>query len=1097
MAQRRAGVLATACVTLLLGACGPGEPDEPQDQPDAQHIEEQPDAGDKRPGGDDVQAQVPSPPRDVVAVAGDASATVSWLEPATNGGRAVTGYVVTASDGATYESAKTSLLVEGLTNKTAYTFKVVARNAIGESAPSAPSNEVVPYTVPGAVSEVVAEPGLGKATVSWHAPDDDGGSPVTGYVVTASNGTTREVSTTSVEYEGLTPGIGYSFTVAAVNAAGRGPWSPLSNVVTLFAAPGAPTDVLALPEGDKAVVSWWAPPSDGGSPITHYEVTASDGSKRQSTETTLAFDGLAFGVAHSFTVAAFNAYGGGPNSNRSNEVVLITVPGPPQNVVGVRGPRSVGLRWSPPLSNGGHAITKYDVYGSNGEVYSSTTEKLDVMGLTNGVAYTFTVHAVNSVGQGPASEPSQPTIPGTLPGAPRNLTVSHADGSVTLSWQPPEDDGGYPIQSYFLRQDITTLHPVTDTTLTLYATPTGTLNLTQNYLFDVVALNGVGMGPPSEGLRDVNVMVRPRPPASVSAVAGNGRVTVSWDAGWDGGGTLKGYRVTGSDGSTREAPASPLVVEGLVNGVSYSFTVTTLTEELGASDPSMPSNQVTPASPPQAPTAVTATATLGGAAVSWTAPDDDGGAPVHSYRVTPVPLPSGFTPVSTSSTSLRVDGLQVGSPVSFVVEAMNGVGMGPASLPSNQVVPAALPGPPLDIIARLDETDDRTIHVSWQPPSSDGFSEIVGYEVRTDVQEEPYQASSNELTLTELERSKFYVFSVRAKTIFGEGEWSATSNSVQVPDVPGLPPRVNAEQKSPGVVLVSWGQAPDNSSPIIEYEVRTSSGDTHVTSALEYQLTGLHGGTTYSFDIRARNAVGHGPWAKTNDVAVVTPPLVVTNVVADIHDTGLRVSWSAPAADGGRSITEYRVKLGEWARVVLPSSMTVDFPDLQEGAAFTASVAAVNEVGEGPSGSSEPVTYVDRQWAQWVVPATPDYTLVGDVVRDERTGLEWQRVAAPLAMTWSEAVSYCEGLSLGGASDWRLPTLIELSSLVDFSKSPTIDTTVFTGLPVAAPWEQPAARYWSATLFAPAPGAAWVRSFDSGSRPRTVLTEPQSVRCVR
>ena len=89
----------------------------------------------------------PLPPRNVSAVAGNASATVSWDAPAYDGGSPITGYTVTSSPGsatATAGASDRSAVVSGLTNGTSYTFTVKAANAIGESKPSSPSNAVTP-----------------------------------------------------------------------------------------------------------------------------------------------------------------------------------------------------------------------------------------------------------------------------------------------------------------------------------------------------------------------------------------------------------------------------------------------------------------------------------------------------------------------------------------------------------------------------------------------------------------------------------------------------------------------------------------------------------------------------------------------------------------------------------------------------------------------------------------------------------------------------------------------------------------------------------------------------------------------------------------
>ena len=77
-------------------------------------------------------------------------------------------------------------------------------------------------------------------------------------------------------------------------------------------------------------------------------------------------------------------------------------------------------------------------------------------------------------------------------------------------------------------------------------------------------------------------------------------------------------------------------------------------------------------------------------------------------------------------------------------------------------------------------------------------------------------------------------------------------------------------------------------------------------------------------------------------------------------------------------------------------------------------------------------------------------------ITDHRTGLIWQQVWAG-AMTWSSALSYCEGLYLGGRSDWRLPNFKEIESLPDERYYPVLNTNFF---PFAY-----ASQYWSSTTF--------------------------------
>ena len=101
------------------------------------------------PGVPCITITVPGAPTGVVATAGNAFASVAFVAPANNGGSAITGYTVTSNPGGiTVSGGSSPINVTGLTNNTAYTFTVVATNAVGNSVASAASTAVTPGPPP-------------------------------------------------------------------------------------------------------------------------------------------------------------------------------------------------------------------------------------------------------------------------------------------------------------------------------------------------------------------------------------------------------------------------------------------------------------------------------------------------------------------------------------------------------------------------------------------------------------------------------------------------------------------------------------------------------------------------------------------------------------------------------------------------------------------------------------------------------------------------------------------------------------------------------------------------------------------------------------
>ena len=291
---------------------------------------------------------------------------------------------------------------------------------------------------PGAPTAVTAAPTAGDAasiTVAWTAPASDGGSPITVYTATAFTAltgstpvgtcTTASASATSCAIAGLKPATEYFVDVVAANAGGNSPASSPRVKVAILTVPGAPIAVTAAPTAGRAssiTITWKAPASDGGSPLTGYTATALDYKFKQevgrcttaaASVTSCTIEGLQAGRLVFVEVFATNARGNSPASNPQVQVTptapVVAAPTTPavrsiSGVVVTPGDRQATVRWNAP---GGPGITGYTATatprpGQSGIVTRSTcTAKASetscvLRTLRPGASYDIVVTAVGS-----------------------------------------------------------------------------------------------------------------------------------------------------------------------------------------------------------------------------------------------------------------------------------------------------------------------------------------------------------------------------------------------------------------------------------------------------------------------------------------------------------------------------------------------------------------------------------------------------------------------------------------------------------------------------------------------------------------------------
>ncbi len=592
------------------------------------------------------------------------------------------------------------------------------------------------YVAPlGAPTGITAAAGNAQATVSWTVPQWDGGTPVTGYTVTASNGTTvsAAATATSATVTGLANGTSYTFTVTAANSTGTGPASATSNAVIPSAPPGAPTGVTATAGNGQATVTWTAPTSTGGGAITSYKVAASPGSTTVTvagTVTTATVTGLANGTAYTFTVTAATVGGAGPASAASAAVTPATAPGAPTGVTATAGKGQATVTWTPPASNGGSPVTGYTVTASDGTTIAAaaTSTSATVTGLTNGTSYTFTVTATNAAGVSAASTASNAVTPTGPPDSPSFTGWTVGNGQATLDWQAPVNNGGEPVTGYTITMEpggITYLEAATATSLTVTGLTDGT-----SYSFSITATNELGPGPAADAVGPVIPITVPGAPTAVTATAASGSATVTWTAPATEGSEVTGYTVTAAPGGasvTVPGTASAATLTGLTNGTAYTFTVTAA-DAAGTGTASAPSAAVTPGPVPAPPVDVQATTGNATATVTWAAPASAGGSAITSYIVTAGP---GSTTVTVPGTTLTATftGLADNTSYRFTVLAVNSYGDSAPSGSSPAVTPTAPAAPDAPFITNV-TGEDSAVEVTWVPPDT-GTADLTGYVITT------------------------------------------------------------------------------------------------------------------------------------------------------------------------------------------------------------------------------------------------------------------------------------------------------------------------------------------------------------------------------
>ena len=319
----------------------------------------------------------PAPP--AIVSEQDQAVVIGWQAPATNG-EPILDYTITWQGGSTTVGAGAAqATIGGLTNGTAYTFRVSARNVLGSSTTSPESAAARPFgtpSAPGSVSISATSNGSGRVNFSWSAANGNG-RDVAEYEWRLSDGQTGRVSGTTLSSSAVgVVGNGYTVDVVAIGPSGlQSP--PTRSAGAATPEPGAPNwaEAAVGARGDRTVtLTWGNAPSTGE--IDRWEINISEdgrnwGWQRVGSDRRHTFQG-AFGSNYRFQVRAVDngATGASTTSNTVTPRDVLPPPAPSATIykggISPYAPccNSVGIDYRD-FTPGNYRITTF-LDGSNG-----------------------------------------------------------------------------------------------------------------------------------------------------------------------------------------------------------------------------------------------------------------------------------------------------------------------------------------------------------------------------------------------------------------------------------------------------------------------------------------------------------------------------------------------------------------------------------------------------------------------------------------------------------------------------------------------------------------------------------------------------------
>ncbi|XP_072294801.1 receptor-type tyrosine-protein phosphatase S isoform X11 [Eucyclogobius newberryi] len=637
-----------------------------------------------------------------------------------------------------------------------------------------------------------------------------------------------------------------------------------------------------------------------------------------------------------------------------------------------------------------------------------TTTRYSIGGLYPNTEYEIRVSAVNTIGQGPPSEPVETRTGEQAPASPpRNIQAQIiSQNTMMVRWEEPEEPNGQikGYRVYYTMDDsqpihLWQIHNVQDSIITTIQS----LVPQETYTIKVLAFTSVGDGPFSEPIHVKVLQGVPGQPSKfqIGAVS-DISIELTWEPAYEKEGIISyklHYREGGSGSQMVKTfgPMSSYVVEGLRPNSEYHFSLAAISNKgIGAftNDITQRTLQAKPSAPPQDIKCSSASSTT--LLVSWHPPplkSQNGELAGYKVRYQVVGGAEGGAgddgealeeaTVSAAEQQVLLQRLEKWTQYSVSVSALTAVGAGPESeslvCRTDEDVPGA---PPRRV--EVEVLNSTALKVMWRsliPGKQHG--QIRGYQVHyvrvengesrgLPLIKDVMLADAQEMVIGGLKPDTTYSITVAAYTTKGDGARSKPKLVVTKGAVPG-PPYLSVAQKSETSAVVRW-DPPDhtNGMDLQGYRLQFGRKDVAPLATLEfaaqereYSVGNIHRGAAYVFRISAKSRGGFGDETVVELNVPENSPGGYPQINEGSNATccSVQVSWSPPVlAERNGVITEYTLAYkeagtGEAPRELhLPPNLsTYVLNSLKPNSAYDVKIRAHTSVGPGPY--SPPMQY--------------------------------------------------------------------------------------------------------------------------------------------